>query len=233
MVRDAWRFDKPQWLLKQAVASTLLMGALAAYVLALMSSNSCTDSVLLSFGVIYSARLLFATFVLWSRLPDWHETSIVYAVFMPAIFAMMYYGRNIMPYCVTTLYALVVCLYATGSWLSTVGEWQRYVFKANPANKGKLMRTGLWAWSMHVNYLGDSTLFTGWTLAAAGAWWTWWVPIVITTVFIFMHIPGLDECLAERYPAELPAYAAKTRKLVPRLSLCTSACCDWRAGTLR
>ena len=216
MVRDAFRFDKSQSLLKQVVASLLVIGTTVAYVLALLPSNSCTNIVLASFGVIYAARLLFACFVLWSRPPDWHEIPVVYVVFIPSIFATMYYGRNTMPDCLITLYPAGL-LYVAGSLLSTIGESQRYVFKANPSNKGRLMTTGLWAWSMHVNYFGDSILFTGWTLAAAGAWWTWWVPIVITALFVFMHIPGLDEYLADRYPTEFPAYAAKTSKLVPGL----------------
>jgi steroid 5-alpha reductase family enzyme len=77
------------------------------------------------------------------------------------------------------------------------------------------MTTGLWAWSMHVNYLGDSLLFIGWTLAAGGAWWTWFVPTVVTTLFLTMHIPNLDEYLLHRYPHEFPAYAAKTSKFMP------------------
>ena len=58
---------------------------------------------------------------------------------------------------------------------------------------------------------------TGWTLASSGlaVSWTWWAVVVMTLLFIFMHIPGLDEYLADRYPAEFPAYAAKTAKFIP------------------
>ncbi len=33
--------------------------------------------------------------------------------------------------------------------------------------------------------------------------------------FVYMHIPGLDSYLAERYGDEFKAYAEKTRKFIP------------------
>ena len=91
------------------------------------------------------------------------------------------------------------------------------MFKKQSANKGKLMTTGLWALTMHANYFGDTLLFTGWTLASSGlaVSWTWWAAPVMTALFVFMHIPGLDEYLADRYPKEFPKYAATTAKFVP------------------
>ena len=89
--------------------------------------------------------------------------------------------------------------------------------RSTQANKGKLMTTGLWALTMHANYFGDTLLFTGWTLASSGlaVSWTWWAVPVMTALFVFMHIPGLDEYLADRYPKEFPKYAATTAKFVP------------------
>ena len=89
--------------------------------------------------------------------------------------------------------------------------------RSTQANKGKLMTTGLWALTMHANYFGDTLLFTGWTLASSGlaVSWTWWAVPVMTALFVFMHIPGLDEYLADRYPKEFPKYAATTAKFIP------------------
>ena len=157
-------------------------------------------------------------YVLWPRPPDWHEIPVVYVGFLNAIFFTMVYGRGGDRAC-GPLVAAGVGLYAVGSALSTVSEYQRYVFKRDPKNKGKLMTTGLWAYSMHANYLGDSVLYSGWTLVAAGLdasrLWPWWAPAVTTALFVWMHIPGLDEYLAHRYPKEFPAYAAKTSKFIP------------------
>jgi protein-S-isoprenylcysteine O-methyltransferase Ste14 len=217
-IKDKWRFDKSNWRLKTGICGTLVLCAITMYLrefdLASCARSCGSDSILAIFGVVYAARLLLSMLVLLPRPPDWHEIPIVYVVFIPSVLAALAYGRTQTDVCGPWHCAAVV-LYVLGSLLSSVGEYQRYVFKARPANKGKLMTTGLWAWSMHVNYLGDSLLFCGWTLAAGGAWWTWLVPTLITLLFVFMHIPNLDEYLSYRYPEEFPSYAAKTSKLVP------------------
>ena len=181
----------------------------------LMPAIECNDQTLLVFGVVYVARLYFAMLVLWSRPPDWHEIPIVYVFFIPSIFYTMARGK--IDECSAPVTAVAIVLYVVGSGFSTIGEYQRYVFKKQPANKGKLMTGGLWALTMHANYFGDTLLFTGWTLASSGlaVSWTWWAVPVMTALFVFMHIPGLDEYLADRYPKEFPKYAATTAKFVP------------------
>ena len=217
-IKDAWRLDKSHWWLKTGVCSAMLLCTSALYVRRLApasgAASSCTDTIMLGFGVVYTSRLLLSMLVLMPRPPDWHEIPIVYMIFLPSIFAALAIGRTPTAACGPS-HSAGMLLYAVGSALSTVGEFQRWRFKSRPTNKGRLMTTGLWAWSMHVNYLGDSLLFIGWTLAAGGAWWTWFVPTVVTTLFLTMHIPNLDEYLLHRYPHEFPAYAAKTSKFMP------------------
>ena len=215
MVRDAWRFDKSQWGVKLGIAAALVLATTVFYVRALTPVTACSDTTLLVFGIVYVARLYGAMFLLWPRPPDWHEIPIVYMVFIPSVFYTLARGRT--DVCSAFATASATLLYILGSALSTISEFQRYIFKKHPSNKGRLMTTGLWVYSMHMNYFGDSLLFTGWTIASSGvgASWTWWVPIVITSLFIFMHIPGLDEYLAHRYPKEFPRYAATTAKFVP------------------
>ncbi len=215
MVRDAWRFDKSQWGVKLGIAAALVLATTVFYVRALTPVTACSDTTLLVFGIVYVARLYGAMFLLWPRPPDWHEIPIVYVVFIPSVFYTLARGRT--DVCSAFATASATLLYILGSALSTISEFQRYIFKKHPSNKGRLMTTGLWVYSMHMNYFGDSLLFTGWTIASSGvgASWTWWVPIVITSLFIFMHIPGLDEYLAHRYPKEFPRYAATTAKFVP------------------
>lgn len=215
MVRDAWRFDKSQWGVKLGIAAALVLATTVFYVRALTPVTACSDTTLLVFSIVYVARLYGAMFLLWPRPPDWHEIPIVYVVFIPSVFYTLARGRT--DVCSAFATASATLLYILGSALSTISEFQRYIFKKHPSNKGRLMTTGLWVYSMHMNYFGDSLLFTGWTIASSGvgASWTWWVPIVITSLFIFMHIPGLDEYLAHRYPKEFPRYAATTAKFVP------------------
>ncbi len=41
-------------------------------------------------------------------------------------------------------------------------------FKANPANKGKVMQSGLWRYTRHPNYFGDTTVWWGYFVVEAG-----------------------------------------------------------------
>ena len=98
----------------------------------LVPATQCPDQTLLVFGVVYVARLYFAMLVLWSRPPDWHEIPIVYVFFIPSIFYTMARGK--VDECSAPVTALAVALYVVGSGFSTIGEYQRYVFKKQPVS---------------------------------------------------------------------------------------------------
>lgn len=109
-----------------------------------------------------------------------------------------------------------IALLLTGSYLNTGSELQRRAWKKLPGSKGRCYTGGLFRYSMHINYLGDSILFTGWAILAASIW-AFSIPLLMTYLFIFYHIPPLDEYLADRYGEEFKAYARKTAKFVPFL----------------
>ena len=70
--------------------------------------------------------------VLWSRPPDWHEIPIVYVFFIPSIFYTMARGK--VDECSAPVTAVAIVLYVIGSGFSTIGEFQRYVFKKQPVS---------------------------------------------------------------------------------------------------
>ena len=74
----------------------------------------------------------------FSRRPSRKRAQVV---FLPSIFYTMVKGKA-MDECGATSFVATL-LYALGSALSTVSEYQRYVFKKDPTNKGKLMTGGL------------------------------------------------------------------------------------------
>ena len=61
-----------------------------------------------------------------------------------------------------------------GVWLvgfgfEALGDLQLDRFKADPANRGRVMDRGLWRYTRHPNYFGDATAWWGLGLIALGA----------------------------------------------------------------
>ena len=97
-----------------------------------------------------------------------------------------------------------------GVWLvglvfESVGDWQLARFKADPANKGKVMDRGLWRYTRHPNYFGDFMVWWGLfliALATGVAWWTVIGPIVMSILLI--RVSGkamLEKTIGKRRPA--------------------------------
>jgi steroid 5-alpha reductase family enzyme len=65
-----------------------------------------------------------------------------------------------------TLFALACALFVIGFALEAWADWRMERFKADPANRGKLLMTGLHARIRHPNYLGEIILQAGLGLMA-------------------------------------------------------------------
>jgi len=109
---------------------------------------------------------------------------------------------------------LALVLVVLGSWLNTGSELQRWTWKKLPTSKGHAYTQGLFSHSMHMNYFGDTVLFTGWALLTH-SWIALGVPVFMASSFVFFHIPALDDYLEERYGDEFKTYAARTAKFIP------------------
>ena len=51
-----------------------------------------------------------------------------------------------------------------------IGDWQLSAFKSDPANRGRVMDRGLWAWTRHPNYFGDAAVWWGLWLITVNGW---------------------------------------------------------------
>lgn len=111
--------------------------------------------------------------------------------------------------------ALGVLLFGAGLLFESVGDWQLARFKADPANRGRVLDRGLWAWTRHPNYFGDFLLWWGLfaLAAAAGSWWTAVGPVAMSV--LLMRVSGvtlLERGLARSkegwsdYAARVPAF---------------------------
>lgn len=113
--------------------------------------------------------------------------------------------------------ALAACLWLLGFAFEALADSQLARFRADPANKGKVLASGLWAWTRHPNYFGDALQWWAfWLLAAAaGAWWSVFSPLLMT--FLLCYVSGvdlLDKALAQRKTG-YAAYMRRTSAFFP------------------
>ena len=113
--------------------------------------------------------------------------------------------------------ALAIALWSVGMFFETIGDWQLARFKANPENDGKVMDLGLWRYTRHPNYFGESLIWWGVYLFAvgAGAWWTIAGPLLITWLLLkFSGVVMLEETIVKRRPA-YQNYISRTNAFFP------------------
>ncbi len=115
-------------------------------------------------------------------------------------------------------------IWLSGFVFEVIADMQKSRFKADPANQGKFIQSGLWAWSRHPNYFGEITLWIGVVLVALPtlAGWRWvtlispfFVALLLTRV---SGIPMLEQRADEKWGGqpEYEAYKANTPVLIPR-----------------
>lgn len=114
--------------------------------------------------------------------------------------------------------ALGVVLWLLGLTFEAVGDRQLAVFKADPANRGKIMDHGLWSWTRHPNYFGDACVWWGLWLAALAGW-----PSVLTVaspvMMTYFLVYGTGARVAEMHMAGRPGFAdycSRTSFFIPR-----------------
>lgn len=124
------------------------------------------------------------------------------------------------PATLTWLDGLGFFVWATGFMFESAGDWQLARFKSDPANQGRVMNSGLWAYTRHPNYFGEFLVWWGIfliTLSTPNSWWTIISPIIVTAVLLKMTgIPLTEKALIERRPG-YREYIKRTSAFVPWL----------------
>jgi steroid 5-alpha reductase family enzyme len=194
---------------------------------------------LLSTGALVAARVYLASFLFYRVLHEgkdgrfdkirtnrvrfavaWFLQGVwVFAVSLPTLLTNA--SKRNVP--MNALGYAAVALFATGLALEMTADWQRMQFKSDPANEGRFMSSGVWAYSRHPNYLGEIMLTTGLYLLS--------LPLLrgmghlavlspILTAFLLLRVSGVP--LSEAYwkkkygdAPEFREYMANTAMLVP------------------
>lgn len=119
----------------------------------------------------------------------------------------------------TWLDALASAVFAVGFALEVVADVQLARFRADPANAGRVLDTGVWAASRHPNYFGDTVVWWSFGLfaVAAGSWWALLGPALMTVLIVKVSGVALtDRRMAHASSrAGYDAYVARTNAFVP------------------
>ncbi|MFT4288748.1 DUF1295 domain-containing protein [Nocardioides sp.] len=112
-----------------------------------------------------------------------------------------------------------IVVWVIGFAFEAIGDWQLARFKADPANAGKIMDRGLWAWTRHPNYFGDTCVWIGlFVLALGNAWGLLTVvsPLVMTKLLVSYSGKALLEKGMRRSKGEAyERYVAQTSGFFP------------------
>ncbi len=117
----------------------------------------------------------------------------------------------------TLLDGLGTLVWGVGFFFEAVGDWQLARFKRNPANRGKVLRTGLWRYTRHPNYFGDATQWWGFYLVALAAdgWWTVFSPVLMTVLLVRVSGVALLEKDLKASKPEYRDYLRTTSAFIP------------------
>jgi len=119
----------------------------------------------------------------------------------------------------TAFVAIGTVVWVVGFAFESIGDLQLARFKADPANKGRVLDHGLWRYTRHPNYFGDCVMWWGvfLTCVARPRGWLGIVGPALMT-FLLVRVSGvalLEKSLRKRKP-EYAAYVARTAAFVPR-----------------
>ncbi len=220
------------------------MGVLALASLAQVSGEAGKRAYLIAaMATIWAARLAWHLFTRWrrhgedpryakmlakARAEGWFGSAALKFVFapqavllfitcLPAQLGILAHGD------VTSVGILAqfgAVLWLIGITFEAIGDAQLHRFRADPANKGRVLDSGLWRYTRHPNYFGDACVWWGIWLAAAEA--GWWVALVsvIGPVFLTFTLtrwsgkPLLEKDMAARRPG-YTEYVRRTSGFVP------------------
>ena len=117
-----------------------------------------------------------------------------------------------------------IAVWVAGFTIEVIADRQKSAFRSDPANNGRFITTGLWAWSRHPNYFGEIVLWVGVAILALPVLSGWRWATLISPFFVVLlltrisGIPMLEARSQKRWGDDdaFQAYTRNTPVLVPR-----------------
>ncbi len=116
-------------------------------------------------------------------------------------------------------YVIGLIIWIIGFIFEALGDAQLKAFKSDPKNKGLLMTKGLWSYTRHPNYFGESAMWFGiWIISLASLNLLSIIgvigPLFITYLLLYVSgVPLLENKYKDR--EDFKAYAKRTSKFFP------------------
>jgi steroid 5-alpha reductase family enzyme len=115
-------------------------------------------------------------------------------------------------------------VWAIGFAFEVVADAQKSRFKADPANEGRFISTGLWAKSRHPNYFGEIVLWIGVALIALPTFQGWQWVAIISPLFVTLlltrvsGVPMLEKKADSKWGGQedYEEYKRSTPVLIPK-----------------
>jgi len=112
---------------------------------------------------------------------------------------------------------LGIVIWLCGYYWEAVSDQQLFNFRRDPLNKGKILQTGLWHYSRHPNYFGESMMWIGiyfLALSIPFGWTAFIAPLTITFLLRFVTgVPLLENAMKDN--PEYQQYKEKTNTFIP------------------
>lgn len=152
-------------------------------------------------------------------LVSFYKVFLAQALFLWVIAIGLQYGQiSETPAYLTWLDAAGLLVWLTGFTMETMADYQLKAFLADPANKGRIMDRGLWRYSRHPNYFGESLVWWGIfliVLSTPMGFLTIVSPLVITyTLLRLTGVTLMEQTEFSDHP-EYQSYIRRTSAFVP------------------
>ena len=112
-----------------------------------------------------------------------------------------------------------ILFWVTGFIFEAGGDFQLARFRADPANRGKVLDKGFWRFTRHPNYFGDASVWWGYGLIclAAGSWLPLLGSLLMTILIIRVSgVAMLERTLKKEKPG-YEEYVRRTSAFIPWL----------------
>jgi steroid 5-alpha reductase family enzyme len=132
-----------------------------------------------SWGKLFLLRSFFQIYVL--------QGILMLIIALPIYWVNFYSNSSLMIWDYLAMF-----IFSVGFFFEAVGDYQLTKFKKDKKNAGKIMSDGLWHYTRHPNYFGESLIWWGIFLMATSAgngWYTVVSPVLIT--FLLLRVSGV------------------------------------------